>query len=347
MDALRLDFSVTLRTFDLELALEVCAETFALAGPSGAGKSTVLRAVAGLTRPDRGSIASGAATWFDASRRIDVPPERRPVGMVFQDYALFPHLTVAANVAFGARNGIGDVLERFGIGALASERPGRLSGGERQRVALARALARNPSVLLLDEPLAALDAQTRPRVRGELRAHLRATGLPTIIVTHDFTDAAALADRIGVLVDGKVVQVGSAAELIAAPVSPFVAELAGTNLLPGTAAPRPDGLTNVTLASGDGIVTTEHGEGHVGILVHPWEISIAHEPSEDSMQNHVRAEIESIVPVGNRMRVRLGPLTAEITASSAERLELREGQSAVASFKAASTRLTPLAGPLE
>ena len=347
MDDLRLDFSVALRTFNLELALEVGAETFALVGPSGAGKSTVLRAVTGLTRPDGGTIASGAATWFDASREIDVPPERRPVGIVFQDYALFPHLTVEANVAFGARDGIGDVLDRFEIAALAGERPARLSGGERQRVALARALARKPSVLLLDEPLAALDAQTRTRVRGELRGHVRATGLPTIVVTHDFTDAAALADRIGVLVDGKVVQVGTAAELIAAPATPFVADLAGTNLLPGVAARRPDGLTDVTLDTGAFVVSAEQAVGRVGVLVQPWEISIAREPPEDSMQNHVHAAIESLVPVGNRMRVRLGPLTAEITATSAERLELREGQDAVASFKATATRLTPLAGPLE
>ncbi|MBA2568606.1 MAG: ABC transporter ATP-binding protein [Actinobacteria bacterium] len=347
MDALRLDFSIALRAFDLELALEVGAETFALVGPSGAGKSTVLRAVAGLTRPDRGSISSGASTWFDAQRRIDIPPERRPVGLVFQDYALFPHLTVEANVAFGARDKVGDVLDRFGIGALAGERPERLSGGERQRVALARALARDPSVLLLDEPLAALDTQTRARVRGELRTHLRATALPTIVVTHDFTDAAALADRIGVLVDGKLVQVGRAAELIAAPATPLVAELAGSNLLPGTAAPRPDGLTDVTLDTGVRVVSAEHANGRVGVIVQPWEISIARKPPEDSMQNHIRAEIESLVPVGNRIRVRLGPLTAEITATSATRLELREGETAVASFKATATRLTPLAGRVE
>lgn len=341
MDVLRLDFSIALRTFDLELALEVGAETFALVGPSGAGKSTVLRAVAGLKRPDRGSISSGATTWFDASRKIDVPPERRPAGLVFQDYALFPHLTVEANVAYGARNGIGDLLERFGIGALAGERPGRLSGGERQRVALARALARNPSVLLLDEPLAALDTQTRAHVRGELRAHLRATGLPTIVVTHDFTDAAALADLIGVLVDGRVVQTGTAADLIAAPASRFVAELAGTNLLAGTAVLRPDGLTDVALETGVRIVSADREIGPVNVLVQPWDISIAREAPADSMQNHVQAEIGSIVPIGNRVRLRIGPLTAEITAASAKELALLEGEPAVASFKATGARLTP------
>ncbi len=347
MDALRLDFSVALRAFDLELALEVGAETFALAGPSGAGKSTVLRAIAGLTRPERGTIRIGKTCWFDATRDIDVPPESRSTGLVFQDYALFPHLTVEANVAFGARDGIGDLLERFGIAALAKERPGQLSGGERQRVALARALARRPSVLLLDEPLASLDAQTRARVRGELGTHLREAGLPTIVVTHDFTDAAALADRTAVLVAGRVVQIGTPGELIAAPATPFVAELAGGNLLPGHATRRADGLTEVALDGGTLVVSAEHAEGRVGVLVQPWDISLAREAPLDSMQNHLHATIASIVPVGNRVRVRIGPLTAEITAASAAQLGLHHGETAVASFKATATRLTPLGRGIE
>jgi molybdate transport system ATP-binding protein len=342
VDVLRLDFSVPLRGFDLELALEVRGETFALAGPSGAGKSTALRAIAGLIRPSRGSIAAGDSRWFDAEQGIDMPPDRRSVGLVFQDYALFPHLSVAANVAYGSRNGVADLLERLGIAALADERPGRLSGGERQRVALARALARDPAVLLLDEPLAALDAHTRSRVRGELRAYLSEAGLPTIVVTHDFTDAAALADRIGVLVEGRVVQIGTAEELIAAPASPFVAELAGTNLLAGTAMFRADGLTEVTLTGGQTIVSTDAASGPVSVLVQPWEISIARIAPEDSMQNHIRGRITSLVPVGNRMRVHLGPLTAEVTAASAAQLGLREGETAVAGFKAVATRLSPL-----
>lgn len=347
MDALRLDFSIALRAFDLELALEVGAETFALAGPSGAGKSTVLRAIAGLARPQRGTIRMGKTCWFDAAHGIDLPPEGRSTGLVFQDYALFPHLTVEANVAFGAKNGIGDLLERFGIAGLANERPGQLSGGERQRVALARALARRPSVLLLDEPLASLDTQTRARVRGELGTHLREAGLPTIVVTHDFTDAAALADRTAVLVAGKIVQVGTPGELMAAPATPFVAELAGGNLLPGHATGRADGLTEVALDGGTVVVSAEIGEGRVGVLVQPWEISLAREAPQDSMQNHLRARIASIVPVGNRVRVRIGPLTAEITAASAAQLGLRQGETAVASFKATATRLTPLASRVE
>jgi molybdate transport system ATP-binding protein len=339
--ALGLDFALSLRRFELELALEVGNETFALAGPSGAGKTTALRAVAGLARPNRGRIAVGDERWFDGDGGIDLAPEQRSVGLVFQDYALFPHLSVQRNVAFGGADGVAELLERFGIARLAAHKPGELSGGERQRVALARALARKPRVLLLDEPLAALDAQTRAHVRGELRGHLSGAGLPTVVVTHDFADAAALADRIGVLVDGKLVQVGTATELVSSPATPFVAEFAGGNLLLGTAAPRADGLTEVLLADGTSLVSADAVVGLVGLVVQPWEVSIARAASADSMQNHLRGEIASLVPVGNRVRVRVGPLTAEITASSAERLGLRVGDTVVAGFKATGARLMP------
>ena len=173
----------------------------ALVGPSGAGKTTVLRFVAGLARPDTGRILLGDEVWFDTSRGVNRPPEQRPVGYVFQDYALFPHLRVRANVAFGGNGPADDLLERFGIAHLSRARPRELSGGERQRVGLARALARDPDVLLLDEPLSALDAHTRSSVRLELREVLRDFALPTLLVTHDFEDAVVLADRIGVLLD--------------------------------------------------------------------------------------------------------------------------------------------------
>ena len=341
MDTLQLDFALGLRRFELELALEVGDETFALAGPSGAGKTTALRAVAGLARPHRGTIAVGDERWFDGGTGVDLSPEQRSVGLVFQDYALFPHLNVERNVAFGGAEGVPALLDRFGITQLAGVRPGDLSGGERQRVALARALARKPKVLLLDEPLAALDAQTRAHVRGELRGHLRGAGLPTVVVTHDFADAAALADRIGVLVDGKLVQVGTATELVSSPATPFVAEFAGGNLLLGTAVPRGDGLTEVLLTDGTSLVSADAVVGPVGVVVQPWEISIARAAPTDSMQNHVGGEIASLVLVGNRVRVRVGPLTAEITASSAERLGLRVGDTVVAGFKATGARLMP------
>jgi molybdate transport system ATP-binding protein len=341
MDALSLDLSLGLRSFDLELSLDVGDETVAIVGPSGAGKTTLLRALAGLARPDRGRIALGDEVWFD--ERTNLPPEERDVGFVFQDYALFPHLSVRANVAFGGGNGTVDaLLERFGLAALANERPRSLSGGERQRVALARALARGPRLLLLDEPLAALDAHTKSRVRSELRGHLRTAGLPTLLVTHDYDDAAALADRVGVLNEGSLVQLGTSAELIAAPASPFVAEFTGANLLVGWARRTADGLTEVELDSGQLLVSADEAEGRVGAVVHPWDISLARERPADSMQNHVAGTIESVVPVGNRLRVRVGPITAEITERAADSLALREGDRVYASFKATGARLVSL-----
>jgi molybdate transport system ATP-binding protein len=342
MDALRADLSHRLRDFALELSLEVGGETVALAGPSGAGKTTLLRTLAGLLRPDRGRIEVGGDVWLDTARDVDVPPERRAVGLVFQDYALFPHLTVAQNVGYARRRGARELLDALGLGHLAGERPAELSGGERQRVALARALAREPDVLLLDEPLAALDAATRTAVREELRPLLREQRLPTLLVTHDYLDAAALADRVGVLVDGRIVQLGTPSELAAAPASPFVAEFTGGNVLRGRARPGDAGLTAVLLEDGTEIASADAAAGSVGVVVYPWEVTLAREAPADSSLNHVSGPIASVVPVGNRLRVRVGPLVAEVTAASAERLGLRPGERVVASFKATGTRLLPL-----
>jgi len=329
---LRLDVAVPLRGFELRVALDVGPETVAIVGPSGAGKSTLLRAIAGLV-PAAGRVEVNGRDWSD------LPPERRSVGFVFQDYALFPHLTVRGNVAFGGLPG--DLLERLGIAHLAEARPRELSGGERQRVALARAVARRPEVLLLDEPLAALDPHTRDTIRAELRATLRELGLPTIVVTHDFVDAAALAGRVGVLVDGALVQIGQADELIAAPVSPFVARFAGGNVLHGHAR-RADTLTAVELEDRNVIVSTDEATGEVAAVVYPWDVTLARVLPSDSAQNHIQSEVSSVVPVANRVRVTVGLVTAEITAESASRLAIREGDSLVASWKATATRLVSL-----
>ena len=339
METLHVDLDHALRSFRLSLALDVAAETVALVGPSGAGKTSVLRAIAGLLRPERGRIALEDETWLDTASRVDLPPERRRVGLVFQEYALFPHLSVRANVAFGGRDRVDELLERFGIAALADARPGAISGGERQRVALARALARDPGVLLLDEPLSALDAHTRRRVRGELREVLGELGLPTLIVTHDFEDATSLADRIGVLVDGRLLQVGSPSELVASPADAFVAGFTGANLLRGVASASSNGLTEVALDAGFTAYSADEARGRVALAVYPWEISVAREAPDDSAVNHLRAPIASIVTLGNRARVRIGPVTAEVTTQSAERLGLHEGEVVVASFKATGARL--------
>jgi molybdate transport system ATP-binding protein len=342
MGTLRLDLSLPLRAFELAVALEAEAGAFAVIGPSGAGKTTLLRAIAGLARPRRGRITVGDDVWFDAERGIDAPPERRSVGFVFQHYALFPHLTAAENVAFAGRGRVAELLERFRIAHLADVKPGELSGGERQRVALARALARDPAVLLLDEPLAALDAGTRASVRSDLRAILRDVDIPALLVSHDFEDAATLAGRVAVLVEGRLQQVGSAAELVAAPTNRFVAELTGGNVLHGEARPFRDGLTEVVLDGGQAVYSVDRATGPVGVVVYPWDVSLAAAAPRDSALNHVEGRIESLVQIGNRARVRVGPLVAEITTASAERLGCREGDHLVASFKATGTRLVPL-----
>jgi molybdate transport system ATP-binding protein len=294
-------------------------------------------------RPENGRVTLHGDCWLDTRRAIDVPPERRRVGLVFQEYALFPHMSARANVAFAGAHRADELLERLGIAALAHARPADLSGGERQRVALARALARDPQVLLLDEPLSALDAHTKASVRAELDDVLRSTGLPTVLVTHDFEDAAALADTIGVIVEGRILQVGAAEELVASPADAFVASFTGANVLTGVASAAADGLTAVALDGGFTVYTTDPGSGRAALSIHPWEVSLSHETVDDSAVNHVRAPIASVVPLGNRVRVRVGPLAAEVSAASADRLRLRTGDVVVASFKATAARLLPLA----
>jgi molybdenum ABC transporter ATP-binding protein len=345
--ALRLDdLTVALRSFDLRLTLRV-ESIVALVGPSGAGKTTVLRAVAGLLRPQAGRISSGDEVWFDEARGVSLPPERRHVGLVFQDYALFPHLTVRENIEYGRRHRADGYLERFGIAHLARERPPALSGGERQRVALARALARDPAALLLDEPLSALDAHTKAGVRAELHELLAELGIPVLLVTHDFEDAAALADRVSVIVDGQLRQSGTATELVARPADAFVASFTGANVLPGHAEPVAGGSSRVTLDDGTVVTTAEPASGEVLLAIYPWDVVVGAEPPHDSAMNVVGGRIRSMTELGNRVRLTIGGVTAEITAESRARLDLQTGQVAFASFKATGTRVVSASAPLE
>ncbi len=338
METLRAEFALPLRTFELEVALEVDG-VVALVGPSGAGKTSVLRAVAGLVRPRSGRIALGEQVWFDAGARVFRAPDQRSVGLVFQEYALFPHMSVRQNVAYAGRGRVDEFLERFRITHLADARPTELSGGERQRVALARALARNPGVLLLDEPMAALDAHTKIAVRGELQELLHELALPTLLVTHDYEDAAALVDRIGVIVEGKLRQLASPQELVSHPADGFVASFTGANLLRGTARAGANGLTEIELDDGELVFSVDRGKGPVEVVVYPWDVTIGYTAETGSASNAVRGRIRSLVHVSNRVRVKVGPITAEVTAASAERLGLEVGAMAVASFKATGTRL--------
>jgi len=352
--AIRAETRVGALTLDADCAVEAGA-CLALAGPSGAGKSSLLRVAAGLLRPRAGRVACGEEVWLDTASGIDLPPERRRVGYVFQDYALFPHLSAWRNVAYafdevprGERRARAVVLlERLGLGGHADARPRTLSGGERQRVALARALAREPRALLLDEPLSALDARTRAHAARELAAVLRETGVPTLLVTHDFAEAALLGDRVGVLDGGRIVQVGTAAELAAAPASAFVADFTGAVVLTGRAEAAADGLTSVALDGGGRVVSLERGSGQVAVSVYPWEIAI--EPAGSitggSARNRLEVEVLSVTTVGNRVRVGLAgpqPLAAEITEASARALDLRPGARVAATWKAAATRLLDL-----
>ena len=251
-----------------------------------------------------------------------------------------------ANVAFGGTARVDDLLERFHIAALAQAKPGTLSGGERQRVALARALARDPAVLLLDEPLSALDAHTRGVVRDELQDLLRELALPTLLVTHDFGDAAALADRIGVVIAGRLRQVGTARELIDHPADVFVVSLTGGNLLIGNARPRAGGGSEVVLDGGDVVRSDERASGRVAVAVYPWEIVLRPGDVPPDATNEIVAAVTSLTPEGGRVRVRMGPLTAECSTEDVERLGLHRGDPVTACFSPAAARLVALDGEL-
>jgi molybdate transport system ATP-binding protein len=324
--------TLPLRDFTLDATLET-AGTLAVIGPSGAGKSTLLRLLAGLVRPASGEIECDGRRWFGGG--VDVAVERRRVGYLFQDYALFPHLSVLGNVAFGADGrDVSPLLERFGVAHLRSARPRQLSGGERQRVALARALARRPQLLLLDEPLSALDPATRGSVAAELGQVLRHEGVPALVVTHAYEEAVSLADQVAVVERGRIVQQGAGRELLESPATPFVAEFAGTNMLPGVATGR-----DVALDRGGLVRIADPAHGAVAVLIAPWQITVAHRPADDSALNHISGRVERVVPLGNRVRVVVAGITAEITPESAERLRLLPGAEAVVAWKATSARV--------
>ena len=340
---------------DLLLDVDIAVERgscLALAGPSGAGKTSLLRIAAGLLQPAEGHVAANGETWLDTDRGIDVPAELRRCGYVFQHYALFPHLNAWQNVAYALRGlpraerrpRAVELLERFGLAGRADARPHTLSGGERQRVAVARALARSPEVLLLDEPLSALDARTRAAAARELGEVLRHTEAPTLLVTHDFAEAAQLGDRVGIIDQGRVVQEGTPTELAAAPRSAFVADFTGAVVLTGLARRGPSGVTYVDLDGGGHVTSTDPAQGVVAVSVYPWEIVIepAGEEAHGSVENRLPAEVLSVTTVGSRVRVGLAgaqPLVAEVTRSSAERLKLEPGARVIATWKATATRL--------
>jgi molybdate transport system ATP-binding protein len=350
---LALEATTRVGALELDVALDVEAgRCLALAGPSGAGKTSVLRIVAGLLRPRRGRVTCDGRVWLDTATGASLPPEEREIGYLFQEHALFGHLSAWRNVAYPLRTRdrrarAVELLERFGVAHLADARPATLSGGERQRVAVARALARSPAALLLDEPLSALDTRSRAAGGRELAAVLAETGVPALLVTHDFTEAALLGDRVGVIDGGRVIQEGTAAELAASPASAFVADFTGAVVLTGTASAGAGGLTTVELDGGGTVLSTEPGEGPVAVSVYPWEIALSAEGTarSGSAQNHLAVRVVSVTAVANRVRVGLAapqPLTAELSDASVHELDLAPGAAVVATWKAAATRLLRL-----
>ena len=347
------DVALRLGSLDLAAAVEVAdGEVVALLGPNGAGKSTFLRAVAGLVPLDRGRIVVDGQILDDPASATLVPTYQRPVGVVFQDHLLFPRLSAIDNVAFGlrahgmrkaeARRRAAGWLERVGLADHAAARPRALSGGQSQRVALARALATEPRVLLLDEPLAALDARTRLHMRAELRRHLATFPGARLLVTHDPIDALVLADRLVVLEAGRVTQDAGTAEVVRRPRSRYVAELVGVNLLHGTAA----GDHRVRLAGGAELVVADPVPAtDVAVAVRPQAVTIHRHEPEGSARNVWPATVADLEARDDRVRVQLaGPvgaggsgaagLVAEVTPAAVAALELAPGTGVWATVKA-------------
>ena len=339
-----------LGALDLDVALEIRAgEVVALLGPNGAGKTTLLRALAGLIPVTRGHVHLDGTVLEDSATGTYVPTEKRPIGFVFQDYLLFPHMSVLDNVAFGvsargagsgvARRRATRWLERVGLQELAFARPSQLSGGQRQRAALARALAPEPRLLLLDEPMAALDASARTEVRRDLKRHLASFDGVRLLVTHDPLEAVALADRLVVIENGKLVQEGTPAEVTERPRSAYVADLVGVNLLRGVAehgSVRTDGGHVVAAAGAT--------SGEVFAVIHPRAVALHRQRPEGSPRNVWQGRADAIEIAGDRARVRVigpVPVVAEITPASLAELRLAEGSEVWLSFKATDVGVYP------
>ncbi|WP_083974538.1 ABC transporter ATP-binding protein [Kitasatospora mediocidica] len=336
--------------FSLDLALTAGAgEVIALLGPNGAGKTTALRALAGLLPLTAGHLRLDGKALEDPAAGLHTPAEERPVGVVFQDYLLFPHLSALDNVGFGLRcQGRSKKesraealpwLARMGLEEHSAKRPGKLSGGQAQRVALARALAVGPRLLLLDEPLAALDARTRLDVRSQLRRHLAEFDAVAVLVTHDPLDAMVLADRLVVIEDGRVVQAGTPAEIARRPRTDYIARLVGLNLYQGVADGR-----RVKLASGAELTVADELTGPAFVAFPPAAVTLHRGRPDSSARNVWELTVAGLDLHGDQVRADLTgalPLAADLTPAAAAELDLSTGASVWATVKAAQTHAYP------
>ena len=345
------DIRLRLDRLNLDAVLSAQAgEVVALLGPNGAGKSTILRALSGLLRLDGGKVELNGTVLEEPAKHIRVVAEKRPIGLMFQDYLLFPHLSAVENVAFGlrarginkreARERAAAALERLGVAKVAEARPGSMSGGQQQRVAMARAMVTEPKLLLLDEPLAALDVSTKTDVRRQLRATLRESQAANVMVTHDLLDAVALADRMFVIEDGGIAQSGTPAEVTARPKSRYVADLVGVNLLRGTARG-----TALELDGGGRLVTGQEMSGQVLALIAPHDVSVSRDrPGGESSPNVWPGQIGAVDLMGDRVRVRVDgtpSITAEVTPAAVDALNLDAGGQLWASTPPSAIRPYP------
>jgi molybdate transport system ATP-binding protein len=335
---------------DLHVDLSVAdGEMVAIVGPNGAGKTTLLRLFAGLVPVDEGRVVLDDLVLCDTARRISLPPEQRPVGVVFQDYLLFPTMSAVDNVAFGLRaRGLGRAearrratswLERVGLLDHAASRPRALSGGQAQRVALARALITEPRLLLLDEPLAAVDLSARADMRRTLQQALVDFPGARLLVTHDPFEAAALSDRMVVIEDGAVVQAGTVAEVTARPRSPWVAAMVGLNLFRGRAS---GGRIDIGCATQ--LVSATAANGEVFAVVHPRAVTLSRSEPKTSARNAWPGVADSLDIQGERARVHVsGPVTlvAEVTPGAVADLRLADGGPVWASVKASEIDVYP------
>ena len=342
------DVKTRLGALDLDMRFEIKeGEVVALLGPNGAGKTTLLRVIAGLAPAESCRVELDGQVMEDTATDRYVPTEHRSIGFVFQDFLLFPHLSVLDNVAFGLRaRGQAEAsrramewIDRVGLARRAAAKPSELSGGERQRVALARALAPDPRLLLLDEPLAALDATTRVSVRRDLKAHLSSFRGVRLLVTHDPLEAASLADRLVVMENGKHVQTGTPPEVTEHPRSSYVADLVGVNLLRGVAD---HGV--VRTAEGGAVAAAAAETGEVFAVIHPRAVSLHRSKPEGSPRNVWRGTAHGVELYGDRARVRVEaqvPVVAEVTPGALADLKLAEGGEVWVSFKATDVAVYP------